>query len=50
MTNKEIENLKKEIENLIQQCWNKINRELDRKAREYAQEQQADYLTAQLPF
>lgn len=28
----------------------KINRELDRKSREYAQEQEADFLTAQLPF
>ena len=48
MTTKEIEILKKEIESLIQQCWNKINAEMSRKAKEYEIEQQQDYLTSQL--
>lgn len=39
-----------EIEELIWILREKINRELDRKAREYAQEQEADFLTAQIPF
>ena len=48
--NTEAQNLIREIEELIWICREKINRELDRKAREYAQEQEADFLTAQLPF
>ena len=48
--NKQTQDLIREIEELIWICREKINRELDRKAREYAQEQEADFLTAQLPF
>ena len=48
--NREIQKLITEIEELIWICREKINRELDRKSREYAQEQEADFLAAQLPF
>lgn len=47
---KESQNLIREIEELIWVCREKINRELDRKSREYAEEQEADFLTDQLPF
>ena len=47
---KQTQDLIREIEELIRICREKINRELVRKAREYAQEQEADFLTAQLPF
>ena len=50
MTTKEIEALKREIEVLIQQCWNKINTEMDRRAKEYEQDQIQDFVTAALPF
>ena len=36
-----------EIEADIKRLWERIERELDRK---YAEEQQADFLTEQLPF
>lgn len=50
MKNRETQKLITEIEELIWICREKINRELERKAREYAQDQEADFLTAQLPF
>lgn len=36
-----------EIEDDIKRLWDRVERELDRK---YAEEQQADFLTEQLPF
>ena len=48
--NREIQKLIDESYELLAQGWQKVNTELDKRAREYEAEQQADFLTAQLPF
>lgn len=39
MKNKELEKLMAEIQDLIQQCWKKIEKELDRRAEQYKEQQ-----------